>query len=96
MPAYVISEVTIVDEERAVAYRELAAASIARHHGRYLSRGLRPDVVEGDWDDDARLIVVEFPDLATARRWYASPEYAQALALSGAALKRRLLFLDGT
>ncbi|WP_314178414.1 DUF1330 domain-containing protein [Streptomyces winkii] len=95
MPAYVISEVTVLDEEQADAYRELAAASIEKHGGRYLSRGRRPDAVEGAWPDEARLIIVEFPDLDAARRWYDSPEYAEALALRATAIDRRLLFVDG-
>ncbi len=95
MPAYVISEVTVLDEELAATYRELAAASIARYQGRYLTRGLRPEAVEGDWPPDARLIVVEFPDLETAHRWYSSPEYARALDVRATALHRRLLFVGG-
>jgi uncharacterized protein (DUF1330 family) len=95
MSAYVISEVTVLDEEKADDYRELAAASIDKHGGRYLSRGQRPDAVEGEWAEQARLIVVEFPDMDAARRWYDSPEYAEALALRETALERRLLFLDG-
>src|SRR5271167_3461943 len=43
--AYVISEV----ETQGQRYRELAAASIARHGGRYLVRGAAPVVAEGDW-----------------------------------------------
>jgi uncharacterized protein (DUF1330 family) len=96
MPAYVISEVTVLDEERADAYRELAAASIAQYQGHYLSRGLRPDAVEGTWPQDARLMVVEFPNIAVARQWYASPEYARALEIRATALDRRLLFIEGT
>lgn len=95
MPAYVISEVTVLDEEKADSYRRLAAASIEKHGGRYLSRGQRPDAVEGDWPERARLIVVEFPGMEAARRWYDSPEYAEALALRATALERRLLFVDG-
>ncbi len=95
MPAYVISEVTVLDEERAHAYRELATASVALHDGRFLSRGQTPVAVEGDWPDDALLIVVEFPDMDAARSWYTSPEYAEALALRATALDRRLLFVDG-
>ena len=33
--------------------------------------------------------------MEAARRWYASPEYAEALALRATALERRLLFVDG-
>lgn len=94
MAAYVISEVEVLDEQRADVYRELAASSIARHGGRYLARGRRPDAVEGTWPAARRMVIVEFPSIADARRWYASPEYAQALEVRGEALDRRLLFVD--
>ena len=42
MPAYVISELQILDEKAAAEYRRLAAASIAEHGGRYLARGVLP------------------------------------------------------
>lgn len=92
---YVISEVTVLDEENADAYRELAAASIEKHGGRYLSRGQRPEAVEGAWPEEARLIIVEFPGMEAPRRWYGSPEYAEPLSLRATALERRLLFVDG-
>lgn len=38
MLAYVISEVQILDDSQGQRYRELAAASIARHGGRYIVR----------------------------------------------------------
>lgn len=38
MTAYAISEVTILAEERAAIYRELAAASGERHGGRCVAR----------------------------------------------------------
>jgi uncharacterized protein (DUF1330 family) len=95
MPAYVISEVEVLDEARAVRYRELAAASIARHGGRYLVRAAAPQVAEGQWSSSRRLVVVEFPSMDRLRGWYGSPDYAEALALSRTALDRRLLFVEG-
>lgn len=95
MPAYVISEVRVLDEHRADAYRQAAAASIARYGGRYLARGERPEAVEGSWPDERRMIIVEFPSMAQARKWYDSPEYAEALTIRRDALDRRLLFVDG-
>src|SRR4051794_16030710 len=95
MSAYVISEVEVLDEQRADAYRLLAAASIARYGGRYLARGRCPDAVEGTWPASRRMVVVEFPSMAEARRWYASAEYAHALQVRWDALDRRLLFVDG-
>lgn len=95
MTAYVISEVEMVDEVAGARYRELAAASIARHGGRYLVRGAEPFVPEGEWSAAERVVVVEFPDPATARAWYDSTDYAEALAVSRSALRRRLLFVEG-
>jgi uncharacterized protein (DUF1330 family) len=95
MPAYVISEVEILDETKSQRYRELAAASIERHGGRYLVRGAAPDVPEGEWHDEQRVVVAEFPSMDELRAWYASGDYADALALSRTALKRRLLFVNG-
>ncbi len=95
MAAYAISEVEIYDEQQAARYRELAAASIAQYGGRYLARGARPQVPEGDWPLNERVVILEFPDMARLREWYASPEYAPALAIRPVALGRRLLFVEG-
>jgi len=93
MPAYVISDVTIRDEEAIEIYRSRAAASIAQHGGRYL-RGGQVETLEGKWHPGP-LIVVEFPDMERARRWYASAEYAAALDVRDAALSRNLILVDG-
>lgn len=95
MPAYVISETTIIDDAAFDRYRSLAAASIAHFGGRYLIRGGNVTAVEGAWPADQRLIVVEFPTMARALEWYESPEYAKALAIRGQALRRRLVFVEG-
>jgi uncharacterized protein (DUF1330 family) len=95
MPAYVISEVEIIEAEGGGRYRELAAASILRHGGRYLVRGALPDVPEGRWPTEQRVVVVEFPSMQQLREWYRSADYAEALAVARTALRRRLIFVDG-
>jgi uncharacterized protein (DUF1330 family) len=52
-------------------------------------------VAEGDWPAQQRVVVVEFPSMQRAREWYASPEYAEALAVRRDALERRLIFVEG-
>ncbi|WAP57988.1 DUF1330 domain-containing protein [Streptomyces sp. S465] len=94
MAAYVISEVEILNQTLANEYKMLAEASIHRHGGRYVVRGVQPDPVEGAWSPRRRLVIVEFPDMDRARKWYESPEYAEALSLRQAALDRRLLFVE--
>jgi uncharacterized protein (DUF1330 family) len=92
---YVISEVEVRDDALADRYRALAQSSITRYGGRYVVRGASPDVLEGDWPERQRVVVVEFPDAEAARRWYTSAEYAQALQIRQTALTRRLLLVDG-
>jgi uncharacterized protein (DUF1330 family) len=96
MAAYVISEVEPLNQELFDRYRDLAQASIDQFGGRYIVRAALPEAAEGAWSTARRLVIVEFPDMDTARRWYASDSYAKALAIRDRALSRRLLFVDGT
>ena len=73
MPAYAISEVTILDEKGASRYRALADQSIARYGGRYLVRAGAVAALEGTWPSDRALIVVEFPSMERAREWMPRP-----------------------
>jgi len=94
MPAYVISDVEFLDPVKVAEYRTLAAASIAKHGGRYIVRGGAIETVEGGWAPK-NIVIVEFPTMERARVWYGSAEYAPALALSRTALKRKLIFVEG-
>ena len=95
MSAFVISEVRIVDAEAASQYMALAEKSIVRHGGRYIVRAADPDVPEGLWDTGRRVVIVEFPTMDQLQSWYASDDYAEALAIGKTALDRRLLFVPG-
>jgi uncharacterized protein (DUF1330 family) len=92
--AYVISEVEYLDPERVAIYRKLASDSVAQYGGRYLVRGGPSELIEGGPSPKA-LVVVEFPSMARAKEWYASPAYAKALEVRKDALDRRLVFVEG-
>ena len=94
MPAYVIVETNVTDQEQYERYRDAAPASIAAHGGRYLVRGGELAVFEGDWNP-TRVVVLEFPDLETAKRWYASEEYGEARKLREGAAKLHMVAVDG-
>ena len=94
MPVYLISDVMPRDAEAFEAYRTRAAASIERHGGKYLVRGGETDVLEGGWRPST-IVVVEFPDKASAQAWYRSPDYAEALAVRDDALERNLILVEG-
>lgn len=80
MAAYLIAHLEVTDAGAFEAYRDRVPAIIAAHGGRYLIRGAQAEVLEGDWTVP-RLVVLEFPDMATARRFYDSPEYQEILPL---------------
>jgi len=95
MSVYVLSEVEIKDPVRGDAYRTIAARTIEQYGGRYVVRAGKKQVLEGTWSEHEAVVIVEFPDEETAKRWYTSPEYAEALAIRQTALTRRLVLLDG-
>ena len=61
-------------------YKTMAAQSVTACGGRYIVRGGPTELLEGDWQPK-RLVILEFPDMAAARAWWSSSEYAEAKAL---------------
>lgn len=94
MPAYVIVETHITDPVAIEEYRKLSPAAVARYGGRFLARGGEVAVLEGDWTPP-RLVVVEFPDMDTARAFYDSPEYRHARAVRAGAGSFRMVVVEG-
>jgi uncharacterized protein (DUF1330 family) len=94
MPAYIIAEVKVTNPEGYEPYRPLAAESVARFGGRFLVRGGKADLIEGEPAPE-RVVVIEFPNADAARRWYFSPEYQQALKLRQANSSGRLILVEG-
>lgn len=79
MPAYVIADVKVSDPERYKQYMALSPAAIEAAGGRFLVRGGAHEVFEGDWQP-SRMVMAEFPDLASARAFYDSAQYREARA----------------
>ena len=94
MPAYVVVNVSIHDPEPYAQYRVLAPPSIAVYGGRYIARGGATRVKEGDWHPE-RLVLLEFPDIASAEAWWNSPEYAPAKALRQSCADAQLVITEG-
>ena len=94
MPAYVIVEITITDAETYERYKAIAPPSIARYGGRYLVRGGRTEALEGAWTP-SRFVMLEFPDVQTAKAWWSSPEYAPVKALRQSCADTDMLLVEG-
>ncbi|MDX6481642.1 MAG: hypothetical protein QOG85_2152 [Gaiellaceae bacterium] len=94
MPAYVIVETDVTDPEQYERYREAAPAAVAAHGGRYVARGGELAVFEGEWNP-SRLVILEFPDLEWAKRWYDSEEYGEARKLREGAARLHMVAVEG-
>lgn len=78
--AYVIGYLEQVELGPQIAeYIERIEATMAPYGGRFLVHGGRLVPHEGDWDGD--IVMLEFPDLASAQEWYESPGYQAILPL---------------
>ncbi|MCS6920850.1 MAG: DUF1330 domain-containing protein [Elioraea sp.] len=94
MAAYVIAQVDVKDEALFEEYRRQVPETVARYGGRYLVRGGALESLEGGWAP-RRLVVLEFPSVEAARRWYRSPEYAPLLAMRLKAAETKALIVEG-
>jgi uncharacterized protein (DUF1330 family) len=94
MPGYLIASIDVHDPETFAKYRDEVAPLIAKFGGRYLVRGGELDHREGRLPVK-RLVVLEFPSLAEARRFYESPEYAPLLKLRAGCTHSDLALVEG-
>ena len=68
-------------------------ATVERYGGRYRLVGGQCDVVEGTWRPTYP-VILEFPSLADAHRWYDSDEYRELKALRLGATDSAAVFLE--
>jgi uncharacterized protein (DUF1330 family) len=94
MSAYVLANVTVKDPVRYEDYRRLVTPTLAKYGGRFIVRGGKVEVLEGDWQPN-RLVVVEFPSVEHARQWWSSPEYSEAKLIRQATSEGTLIILEG-
>jgi len=94
MPAYVFAEIDITNPEGYKEYTQQVPATIEKYGGKFLHRGGGVTVLEGDWPQRRR-VIIEFPTVEAAKKWWSSPEYEKPMALRRANSEGRLLLLEG-
>jgi len=94
MPAYLIADVTTTDQAAMDEYRKQVPATVAKYGGRFLVRGGALEVKEGEWKPN-RLVIIEFPSLEQAPRWYDCEEYRAPKALRMKAGRTNLVMVEG-
>lgn len=95
MSAYAFFDnVNVVDPDGLAQYKAQVGEVVQRFGGRYTSLGGNVEELEGDWRPTYP-VLIEFPDLDSARRWYHSEEYAELKALRLASVRGHAVLIDG-
>ena len=82
MPAYMIVTAKIEDRDVFISgYGAAAGALVEKFGGKYVMRGPGAELLEGEFGDGASMVISEWPDKEAARKFWDSPEYAEAKKL---------------
>lgn len=94
MAAYLIAQVDVQDVDIYKRYAARTPEIVAKHGGRILARGGATETLEGH-AGERRVIVIEFPTMKAARRFYDSPEYQEARRIRTPISEAQILVVQG-
>ncbi|MFA6153745.1 DUF1330 domain-containing protein [Mesorhizobium sp.] len=95
MAAYMICTMTVHDAETYKKYTAVTPGTLARYGGRFLTRGEPVTTSEGE-PFRQRMVILEFPDRASAEAWYNDPEYQRVSEFRRAAASDgRMILQEG-
>ena len=95
MSAFVIVDTKIENAEAYEEYKSLAKPIAEKYGGVYRARGGAMEVRETDLWEPTRMVIIEFPDMDSARAFVDSPEYAPVKPLRRNNARCTLLLLEG-
>ena len=89
--AYIIANVSVTNATQYEEYKKFSSLAMQAHGAEVCVRGGKVDVLEGDWAPN-RLVLLKFPSVEQARKFYDSTEYGAARkAREGIAVMRMVL-----
>ena len=94
MSAYVIVEIEITDPAGYEEYRKSAGATVVQYGGKYIVRGGKTEVLEGDWQPK-RIVVLQFESVERAKDWLNSEEYREPRKLRHHTAKTKMIVVEG-
>jgi uncharacterized protein (DUF1330 family) len=95
MTAYAVANLRSVDQNAEIRdYLLRIDDTLDPFGGHFLVHGKTPQVVDGDLP--GVVVIIEFPDLAAAQAWYASPGYQAILPLRLRNSDGGAVIVDGT
>jgi uncharacterized protein (DUF1330 family) len=94
MPAYIIVEIDILDPVGYEEYKNLAGATVEKYGGKYIVRGGRTEVLEGNWKPK-RIVVLQFESAERAKEWLNSEEYRKPRKMRHRTARTNMILVEG-
>jgi len=77
MSVFALAQLRIHDRERYGRYMSRFMPVLQKYNGKLLAADETPRVLEGQWWDRNKVVLMEFADAASFRAWATSPDYAE-------------------
>ncbi|MCA9839490.1 MAG: DUF1330 domain-containing protein [Trueperaceae bacterium] len=94
MPAYIIAQINVTNPEQYKEYTKLTPAAIAKYGGKFIVRGGDKMTLEGP-EETRRVVLIEFPDMESAKTFWHSAEYEEAKAKRKGAAEGSFVLVEG-
>lgn len=94
MAAYIIVDIDVTDAVRYEEYKKLAVPTVEVCGGKYIARGGKSEVLEGEWSP-TRLVILQFDTVEQAKNWYDSVEYRDVRSLRHETTTSKMVLIEG-
>ena len=81
MPAYMISQVTVTNQEKFQSYLAKTQPIAAKFGAKPVAMGAQAQTLNGDKDEHQMVFVIEFPSMEQLKAWHHSDEYEAIVPL---------------
>lgn len=95
MSAYMVVDTKITNPAAYEEYKKLAKPIVEKFGGVYRARGGALDVRENDLWTPTRIVIVEFPDMKSAKAFLDSKEYAPIKSMRTSNAECTLFIVEG-
>ena len=93
MSAYVIVDLEILDPTGFEEYKKLAGATVEKYGGKYIVRGGKTEVLEGDWHPK-RIVILQFDSMQRAKEWLNCEEYREPRKLRHKTARTKMILVE--
>ena len=95
MTVYALAQLKIHDRERYGRYMSRFMPVLAKYNGKLLAADETPRVLEGQWWDRNKVVLMTFADKDAFRAWATSPEYTEIAEDRKAGADAVVLLING-